>query len=235
MATVRHLAARGTHFYVGLGVGAHLERWQVPPTQIHELDWWEAAELKGLRITCTPARHYSGRRAMDNSTLWSVVGAARRRRRRLLQRRHRLRAALRRDPAPAWSGRPRPDEDRRLRRDLARHPHGSGSGGPRPRRPRAAASLLPMHWATFDLSYHAWDEPILRTLAAAAARRRHGGHAQDRRNRGLGRARSPAPRGMRRRASHDRWCPALPQSKNPSADCNCVARNLNATTDTCAT
>ena len=29
--------------------------------------------------------------------------------------------------------------------------------------------LLPVHWATFDLSYHAWDEPILRTLSAAEA------------------------------------------------------------------
>jgi L-ascorbate metabolism protein UlaG (beta-lactamase superfamily) len=28
-------------------------------------------------------------------------------------------------------------------------------------------TLLPVHWATFNLSYHAWDEPILRTLAAA--------------------------------------------------------------------
>ena len=26
-----------------------------------------------------------------------------------------------------------------------------------------------MHWATFNLSYHDWDEPILRTLAAAQA------------------------------------------------------------------
>jgi hypothetical protein len=29
--------------------------------------------------------------------------------------------------------------------------------------------LLPVHWATFNLSYHAWDEPILRTLRAAEA------------------------------------------------------------------
>ena len=30
--------------------------------------------------------------------------------------------------------------------------------------------LLPVHWATFNLSYHAWDEPILRTLRAARGR-----------------------------------------------------------------
>ena len=27
--------------------------------------------------------------------------------------------------------------------------------------------LLPVHWATFNLAYHAWNEPILRTLKAA--------------------------------------------------------------------
>jgi hypothetical protein len=29
--------------------------------------------------------------------------------------------------------------------------------------------MLPVHWATFNLSYHGWDEPMLRTLAAARA------------------------------------------------------------------
>src|SRR6185436_3326753 len=28
--------------------------------------------------------------------------------------------------------------------------------------------MLPVHWATFNLAYHAWDEPILRAVRAAA-------------------------------------------------------------------
>lgn len=28
--------------------------------------------------------------------------------------------------------------------------------------------MLPVHWATFNLSYHAWDEPILRAVRAGA-------------------------------------------------------------------
>ncbi len=71
MKTIRQLSKSGTHFYVGLGIGAHLERWEVPTDQIHELDWWESLEIKGVKINCTPARHYSGRKRMDNSTLWA--------------------------------------------------------------------------------------------------------------------------------------------------------------------
>ena len=30
--------------------------------------------------------------------------------------------------------------------------------------------MLPVHWATFNLGFHAWDEPADRTVAAARAR-----------------------------------------------------------------
>ena len=33
-----------------------------------------------------------------------------------------------------------------------------------------ATTLLPIHWGTFELSFHAWDEPIQRASAAAAAK-----------------------------------------------------------------
>src|SRR4051812_6204217 len=31
--------------------------------------------------------------------------------------------------------------------------------------------MLPMHWGTFNLAFHAWDEPAERTFAAAGAAR----------------------------------------------------------------
>ena len=61
MDTVRHLAQRGSRFYVPLGIGAHLERWGVEPAQIEELEWWQERSVKNVRIVCTPTRHYSGR------------------------------------------------------------------------------------------------------------------------------------------------------------------------------
>ena len=72
MATVQHLAARGTRFFVPLGIGAHLERWGVPLAQIEEMEWWQRKALGGVEFVCTPTRHYSGRGLGDRSaTLWS--------------------------------------------------------------------------------------------------------------------------------------------------------------------
>src|SRR5262249_19650245 len=72
MPAAHFLGARGTHFAVPLGVGAHLERWGVPPSQIHELDWNESFVWKGLSFTATRARHYSGRNPLHpNETLWA--------------------------------------------------------------------------------------------------------------------------------------------------------------------
>lgn len=60
------------HFYVPLGVGAHLEHWGVEISKITELDWWESASADGITYTATPARHFSGRGILDrNQTLWA--------------------------------------------------------------------------------------------------------------------------------------------------------------------
>ena len=170
MATIRHLAAQGTHFYVGLGVGAHLERWNVPAAQIHEMDWWDSLELNGVRVHCTPARHYSGRKRMDNSTLWAswLVKGARRSfyssgdtgyaehfreiHRRLGATDLNLIKVGAYGTPPSWL-------------DIHMEPEMSV----RANRELGGGALLPVHWATFDMSYHAWDEPIVRTLRAAEA------------------------------------------------------------------
>jgi N-acyl-phosphatidylethanolamine-hydrolysing phospholipase D len=46
-----------------------------------ELSWWDTTEVAGVRITCVPAKHFSGRSLTDrNRRLWAgfVVGATRR-------------------------------------------------------------------------------------------------------------------------------------------------------------
>jgi hypothetical protein len=51
MVTARVLAARGTHYFVPLGIGAHLEAWKIPKAQIHELDWHESGRAGPLSLT----------------------------------------------------------------------------------------------------------------------------------------------------------------------------------------
>ena len=54
---------------VPLGVGAYIRGWRA--REIVELDWWQQAAIGALRVTATPARHFSARRLGDrNKTLW---------------------------------------------------------------------------------------------------------------------------------------------------------------------
>lgn len=170
METTKHLAKQGTHFFVGLGVGAHLDRWSVPAAQIHEMDWWEETTFKSVRIVCAPARHYSGRKRMDNSTLWT--------------------SWLIKGPAHSvyFSGDTGYAEhfsqikskygavDMTLMKvgaygetwlDIHMDPESAVQA----HLDLGAKVMLPVHWGTFDLAYHSWSEPIVRTLAAAKEKR----------------------------------------------------------------
>jgi len=167
MPAVRFLGTRGTHFAVPLGIGAHLERWGVPAEQIHELDWNESLTLHELTITATPARHYSGRNPRHpNETLWAswVVKGPRHRiffsgdtgysdHFRAIGAAHGpFDLALIKVGAsdPTWSDiHMTPEEAVQADVDLG------------------ARVMLPVHWATFNLAFHAWRDPADHALAAA--------------------------------------------------------------------
>jgi L-ascorbate metabolism protein UlaG (beta-lactamase superfamily) len=57
-------------FYMGLGNGRRLRGLGID--RIVEMDWWDRAEIPGgLRLTATPAQHFSGRTPFDRDrTLW---------------------------------------------------------------------------------------------------------------------------------------------------------------------
>ena len=167
MATVKALAARGAYFAVPLGVGAHLETWGVAGSLIHELDWDESAELGGLTVTAMPARHYSGRNPLRGDQTfwasWAVKSSS-----------HRFffsgdtgyfdgfkTVAAKQGPFDltlmkigacdkTWPDiHMTPEEAVQAHLDL---------GG---------RLLLPVHWGTFNLAFHAWNEPAERVVAAA--------------------------------------------------------------------
>ena len=169
METVQRLAARGTRFFVPLGIGAHLERWGVPEAQIDEMEWWQRKTLGGVEFICTPTRHYSGRGLADRSaTLWSSWS--------VLGPRHRFFYS-----GDTGYGTHFQDIGARLGPfDLAFVKIGAYGPGPswvdihmppeqsvQAHQDVRARRMFPVHWSTFNLAYHDWDEPIRRTVAEA--------------------------------------------------------------------
>lgn len=168
-ATIRYLAAQGTRFFVPIANGDQLRAWDVPEKQITESDWWAEESLGNLTIIATPARHYSSRGLFDyQETLWaswSLIGPE-----------HRIfysgdtgySAAFKEigdrfgpfdvniikigsyGPGEMWHDiHMPPEESIKVHQDV---------GG---------KIMLPVHWGTFNLGRHAWDEPIKRAGAAA--------------------------------------------------------------------
>ena len=155
-------------FVVPLGIGQHLSLWGVPDERIIELDWDETHQLGGLTFTCTEARHFSGRSLGNNTTLWAswVVAGE--------QRRVFFGGDSGYTPAFAEIG------ERHGPFELTMLPvgafdmrwpdvHMDPAQAVRAHRDLRGGTLLPIHWATFDLAFHEWAEPIERVVTEAAA------------------------------------------------------------------
>jgi L-ascorbate metabolism protein UlaG (beta-lactamase superfamily) len=159
--TIRELAKTNVPFVTSLGVGAHLESWGVRPERIFELDWWESYRLpnSGLSVTAAASQHFSGRTVKSrNTTLWSsfVVRCERH--------------------AVFFSGDTGlTTEYQAIRERLgpfdlvmlevgALHPawgdmHLGPDNALKAAQLLGNAPLLPVHWGTFSLAMHAWDQP----------------------------------------------------------------------------
>ncbi len=69
--SIQKLKDKVGQYYVPLGVGNHLIEWGISKEKIHELNWWEEIEFEGIKLACTPARHFSGRGLFNRATtLW---------------------------------------------------------------------------------------------------------------------------------------------------------------------
>jgi len=70
--TIKKIRNKVKQVVCGLGVGSHFEHWNYKKEQIQELDWWQELQLsKEIKITATPARHFSGRTFFHkNNTLF---------------------------------------------------------------------------------------------------------------------------------------------------------------------
>ena len=167
--TIRALARSDVPFVTSLGVGAHLQAWGIAPERIHELDWWDSWTVPntGLSITAAPSQHFSGRTLKTrNSTLWSSMVVRGPRHAVFFSGDTGLSgeyAAIRArlgpfDLAllevgayyPAWGDMHLGPDHALQALALLGHP-----------------PLLPVHWGTFALALHDWDQPPERLLELA--------------------------------------------------------------------
>ncbi|MGC4090939.1 MAG: MBL fold metallo-hydrolase [Polyangiaceae bacterium] len=168
--TIRALARSEVPFVTSLGVGAHLESWGVDAKRITELDWWESARIGGVEFFAAPSQHFSGRGMGDrNSTLWSswVVRGSKHscffsgdtglttEYRDIAARLGPFDVVMLEVGAfhPAWG-------------DIHLGPDNALEACTL----LGAKRFLPVHWGTFNLALHAWDEPAEALVKLAPAR-----------------------------------------------------------------
>ncbi len=165
---MKQLANITTPFYCSLGVGAHLEAWGIAKSRITEMDWGQTASVgNDLTITATPARHFSGRGVTNrNQTLWSsfVIKGSR----------HNVFFGADSGWFPGFSdignqfgpfdltmlevgayGEGWPDIH--MGPDHATNAHLALKG----------KVMMPIHWGTFNLAFHAWREPVEKAIQFA--------------------------------------------------------------------
>ena len=166
-ATILALHPKVNKIVTSLGVGAHLEFWGIEKSKIVELDWWERQAIQaGIEMTAAPARHFSGRGLTRAKTAWSSF----------VLEIHGYRLFLGGDSG--YDAQFKTIGEKYNGFDLAFLECGQyGVDWPNihmlPEETLKASMdlrakvLLPVHWAKFALSTHAWNEPPQRLLAAA--------------------------------------------------------------------
>lgn len=165
--TVTALREKVGIFLVPLGVDAILRGWGVDAEKIRALDWWESTEINGITFTLTPSQHFTGRNPLKgNRTLWGglyldngfhrvyytgdggyytvfsevrdQLGAPE------------LMIAECGQYDPSWAG-------------IHMFPEQTVQAGI----DAGAAWLIPVHWGSFCICNHNWDDSVKRVTAAA--------------------------------------------------------------------
>lgn len=166
-STIKWLKDKVEHFYVPLGVKEHLMRWGVEESKITASNWWETAKYKGLELTLTPTRHFTGRSLTNRfETLWGawVIKGANR--------------------SVYFSGDSgyfpgfKEVGDKFGHFDLAfvecgqyhqewKEIHMVPEESAKVGDDLNATHVVPIHWGKFKLSLHSWTEPVERFLKAS--------------------------------------------------------------------
>ncbi len=159
--TIIRLGMTGCDFYIPSGVRRHLEEWGIPSVQIHDFGWGDSYEIGAAhRITAEKARHFSGRKiGRRNDTLWVswvIQGGDKK-------------VFFGGDGGYfqgfADIGRKYGSFDLTILEIGAydenwKDIHMGPLNAVKAHNDLNGAVLLPVHWGTFSLAFHPWDEPV---------------------------------------------------------------------------
>jgi len=166
---IKSLSAKTKSFYMPLGVKENIASFVTKNQPVVEMDWWQTNRVNDqIKLTATPARHFSGRGLKRNQSLWSsfvleingysiFIGSDSGYGEHFKEIGKQFRSF---DIAILECGQynaawpfihSMPEELIHEGKELN------------------AKVIMPVHWAKFSLALHDWDEPIKRFVAAAEA------------------------------------------------------------------
>ncbi len=165
--TITAIDERVKSYVVPLGIDSILKGWGVNENKLYPLAWWESVKIGGVTYTLVPAQHNSGRNPLQtNVTLWGGIY--------MNDGDHTvyytgdtgyydvfsrvydtlgeidLMLADSGQYDPAWAT-----------------THMTPAQSVQAAKDAQAKWYIPIHWGTFVLSNHAWDEPPILTVEAA--------------------------------------------------------------------
>jgi len=164
--TIKELDKKTKKYIMPIGVDAHLIKWGINPNKIEVLDWNQSTKYAGIKFSCTPAQHFSGRGLKSCNTLWCswVIQAPS--------------AKLFFSGDSGYGPHFKAIGEQHGPFDLAlmecgQYNESFGDIHMMPEESVQAAIdieaklMLPIHWGAFALSLHDWNEPIIRAKKQA--------------------------------------------------------------------
>ncbi|HEY9139032.1 MAG TPA: MBL fold metallo-hydrolase [Terriglobus sp.] len=169
---VLQLQERTPLFVCSMGVGELLQKWGIPATKIHEMQWMDSftvpsASPTPLTITALPARHFSGRGFKRFQALWSSFV--------LKTDSHNVYHGA---DSGYWPGYHEIGEtygpfdlatlEIGAFDELWNHIHLGPDNAMKAAADLRTKVLMPIHWGLFSLAFHAWFHPPERITKLAA-------------------------------------------------------------------
>ncbi|MBT8327462.1 MAG: MBL fold metallo-hydrolase [Bacteroidia bacterium] len=170
LSSFEKLKPKVSKYVTTLGTARHYEDWGVAEEDIFELDWWDSIKIEGLKIHCTPSRHFAGRGGNNRAkSLWggwtiksesenlyfSGDGGYGNHFKEVGER-----------LGPFDFGFMECGQYNELWHQIHMYPEESVQAAIDAK----VKNIMPVHWAGFALAMHTWQEPVERFVAEANAK-----------------------------------------------------------------